>query len=424
MSSFTLEPRVTEAQPTHANKTRLWMMVLLALALRLVAVGFLYKDAYDPRLDFWRFGWETGRIARSLAQGSGFSNPLPVPTGPTAWIAPLYPGLLAGVFKLFGIYSAMSAVAILGLNSVFSALTCVPVYFIAQRSFGEKAARWSGWMWAVFPYAIYWAAGRVWENCLTTLLMTLLFWMTLRIEEHSSLRKWAGYGALWGAAALSSPSVLATLPFLAGWLGWRVWRRGDMFAAQAALGAIVFAAMLAPWLARNARIFVHPVFLRDNLWLELRIGNTGDTSDVYPDWSHPTTNPDELAEVRRVGELAYMQEKKHQALDFISRYPGEFLYLTFRRFLMIWTGLWSLSREYLAKEPLQMPNVFFCSTVTVIMVMGLRRAWSSSRQMTIPYVLLLFSFPLVYYVTHAASDYRHPIDPEIVILAVYGMIKK
>ncbi len=79
-----------------------------------------------------------GRIGRSLALGQGFSNPFNAATGPTAWEPPLYPFLIAGVFRLFGIYTHASAIVLLGLNSLFSALTCIPIFRIAKRSFRRK----------------------------------------------------------------------------------------------------------------------------------------------------------------------------------------------------------------------------------------------------------------------------------------------
>src|SRR5207249_4702739 len=106
----------------------------------------------------WEFGWETGRIAYSLATGHGFASPLYGAEGPTAWMGPVYPFVLSIVFRLFGSFTTGSAVAILALNGVFSALTCVPVYFIAKRVFGDSTAMWTGWIWALYPYAIYFAA--------------------------------------------------------------------------------------------------------------------------------------------------------------------------------------------------------------------------------------------------------------------------
>ncbi len=104
----------------HRVRNVLFLMVLAALAIRLVVMVFQYQARLDPGRDHWEFGFETGRIARSIASGEGFGNPLFGNTGPTAWMAPVYPYLLAAVFKLFGIYSKTSALVILSLNSLFS----------------------------------------------------------------------------------------------------------------------------------------------------------------------------------------------------------------------------------------------------------------------------------------------------------------
>src|ERR1039457_176358 len=129
-------------------------MVVAALALRLVVMGFVYTSQLDPGQDHWAFGCEMGRVARSIATGQGFSSPYTKPTGPTALIPPVYPFLLACVFKLFGIYTAASALAILTLNNLFSSFTCLPVFLIARRVFGLRVASWAGWTWAFFPYSV------------------------------------------------------------------------------------------------------------------------------------------------------------------------------------------------------------------------------------------------------------------------------
>jgi hypothetical protein len=78
-------------------------MVLLALALRLIVMAFLYPEQLDPTLDHWKFGYETGRVARSIVQGQGVANPLYTNTGPTAFMTPIYASIVALVFRVFGI---------------------------------------------------------------------------------------------------------------------------------------------------------------------------------------------------------------------------------------------------------------------------------------------------------------------------------
>ena len=50
------------------NSTRkLLIVVVVALTLRVAVIPFLIGDVLDPARDHWDFGWEEGRIARSIA---------------------------------------------------------------------------------------------------------------------------------------------------------------------------------------------------------------------------------------------------------------------------------------------------------------------------------------------------------------------
>ena len=173
-------------------------MAATALVVRLVAMSFLYPEQLDARQDHFRFGFETGRIARSIAAGKGFASPLYDDTGPTAWMTPVYPYIVAFFFKLFGTYTRVSALAILTFNALTSAITCIPVFFFARKTFGERIGKWSGWAWAFFPYGIYFPVERIWETWLATLLLCVLFQIVLNLEKVNNLLCWIGTGLLWG----------------------------------------------------------------------------------------------------------------------------------------------------------------------------------------------------------------------------------
>ena len=51
------------------------------------------------------FQTETGHIAYSVATGKGFSSPFQRDSGPTAWLTPVYPLIVTGIFKVFGVYT-------------------------------------------------------------------------------------------------------------------------------------------------------------------------------------------------------------------------------------------------------------------------------------------------------------------------------
>ena len=400
-------------------------MVVTALALRLVVMGFVYTSQLDPAQDHWAFGCEMGRVARSIVTGQGFSSPYTQPTGPTALLPPVYPFLLAGVFKLFGIYTAASALAILTLNNLFSSFTCLPIFLIARRVFGLRVASWAGWIWAFFPYSVILSNLWVWETALTTLLLTLIVLATLHIERSTSFIAWVGYGLLWGFAALTSPAVLSTLPFLGVWVWVRHWRRGSNCTGVAVVASLVFLACVAPWIWRCSQTYGRFVAFRSNFGLEILVGNSDDTSNPF-NWNvvpatAVTNNPSELDKLIRVGEPAYLAEKDHEARELVEQHPLRFAGLTLRRILYTWTSFWDFSpRSWLDDSGL--PNILTYSLISLLAWIGLGRAIHDGRDGVVPLAILVVCFPLVYYITHPEIRFRHPIDPVVVIFVVYGAI--
>jgi 4-amino-4-deoxy-L-arabinose transferase-like glycosyltransferase len=408
------------APPASRNSrpTLRWMLVV-ALALRLLVMCFLYPERTDTYRDHWRLGGEAGRIARSIAQGEGFSNPLFGQTGPTAWLAPVFPYLLAGIFKIFGIYSKASAIAALALDCLFSALTCIPVYWIAKKHFGETTAAWAGWAWAFFPYGIYFSAEFIWATSLTTLLMSLVFLLALDLETSSSVWLWIGFGALSGFGGLTDPVVMSVAPFLGAWAWYRLYKSGKPWLAPGLGAVLAVALVVSPWFMRNYKIFHKVIPFRSCLGLEVYFGNNQDSWHWGPPGYHPSDNQNEWREYQQLGEIGYTSKKLHQGLAFIDSHRLLYVQQTLRRVLYLWTGFWSFGHRYLAEEPADPFNVVFCTGLTVLTLMGLRRAWRLDPAIALPYVLVLLLFPIIYYLTHPEDYYRRPIDPQYVVLAAY-----
>ena len=396
-------------------------MVSTALALRLLVMALVYTARLDPARDHWTFGWETARVARSIAAGEGFSSPYPEPTGPTTLVPPAYTYLVAGVFKLLGTYTTASALVMLTLNNLFSALTCLPVFFIARRVFGISTAVRAGWIWTFFPWAIALADATVWDTTLTTLVSALLVLATLRLERSTSVSAWLGYGALWGIAALTNPAVLSTLPFLGAWVWLRHRRRGENCTALAAIAALVFLVAVAPWVWRCSRTYGRFVAFRGGIGLEVLVGNSDDSSQVLNIPLLPAENPGEMEKLKRLGEPAYMSEKQREAWEVIARRPLRFAGLCLRRFLHTWTAVWQLPPRWGMNES-DLPNVLTYSFVSLVALFGLNRAVRDRLDGLAPLLIPLVVFPVAYYLTHSEVRYRHPIDPIVVIFMAYGLV--
>jgi 4-amino-4-deoxy-L-arabinose transferase-like glycosyltransferase len=395
-------------------------MVLAALALRLAVTGLSYTNRLDPARDHWTFGWETARVAQSIALGRGFSSPYPEPTGPTTLVPPAYTYLVAGVFELFGIYTPASAVVMLSLNDLFSSLTCLPVFFVARRVFGQLTAIRAGWLWAFFPYAVALANATVWETTLTTLLYGLVVLATLALEERPrSPGVWLAYGALWGITALSNPAVLSTFPFLVGWVWLRHRRRGTDSTGAALAAALVLLVVIAPWIWRCSRTYGRFVALRGSIGLEFMVGNSDDISEPYNFKTLPGNNARELERLKALGEPAYMAEKQREAAEVLARRPLRYVGLTLRRVVYTWTCFWSFPPRW-GLDELGLPNVVIYSAVSLLGLVGLFRAIRDRVDKTALLVMPMIFLPAAYYLTHSEIRYRHPIDPILVVFMAYG----
>jgi 4-amino-4-deoxy-L-arabinose transferase-like glycosyltransferase len=390
-------------------------MVLISLTLQVAAIGVFHQYRFRPAEDHFAFGWEMGRVGRSIALGQGFSNPYGDSTGPTAWEPPLYPYLIGGVFKIFGVYSTTSAWVLLTTNSLLTALTAIPVFFIARKTMGEKVARWSAWTWALLPYAMYWSIHWVWDTTLGPLLLSLIFLVSLELEDWSGWEGWAIYGVLWGCGALSNPSMLAFLPFSGLWIWYRRHKRGLPSLAGVVLASAVFFACLTPWLARNYQTFGRFVFIRDDFGLQFRLGNGSYADGRLMAYLQPNLNVLEFEKFRRLGELAYAEECKRQAFDWIRKHPDRFAVISLKRFVYYWAGV---PKETGSPALFDFRNSFFLAS-SVLAIWGLARAIRKKKSGAWLFLLLVLSYPTTYYFVFPHARYRHPIEPELLILIVF-----
>jgi 4-amino-4-deoxy-L-arabinose transferase-like glycosyltransferase len=403
------------AGPTQRILRNPAVIAFVALVLRLVIMTAEHTYQIKPGQENYSLGWETGKIAYSVATGQGFSSPFQGNTGPTAWVAPLYPYLVAGIFKIFGIYSQPSFWVLLAINSLFSALTCLTIYSFAEATLGTKIALWSAWLWAVLPYSMYWGIRWVWETSLSAFLLSAAFFLALRLKNSDGLRLSSLFGLLWGLIALSNPSLLSLLPMMLGWLCYQRFSEHRKWIAPAAVATFVFVLSVTPWLIRNYEVFGKFVFIRSNFGAELRLGNYVGADGQWKWQRHPSQNAAEFAAYARLGELAFVHERGRQAVEFIRSHPAMFASLSLKRAFFFWfgtprsSGTPGLSRNRYV--------LFLLSTM-----LGFGGFWltiGQKRPGAFLYAALILIYPVVYYITFPHPRYRHPIEPELMILAVW-----
>ncbi|MBI2516688.1 MAG: hypothetical protein HYV95_07200 [Opitutae bacterium] len=246
-------------------------------------------------------------LARQVARGQGFTTLVNYPQTyavlkaqgvpfdekrpyPELHHAPLYPLLMAAVFKLLPDAAWQHTpeppggwapdYAVLALNLVLFWLAIALVWRLAKRLFDERAA----WV-AVVGTAV---SVTLWQQTVVVSGLPVLMALVLAVfdviaglEEteperpaltRSLLLRVAALGALGALMFLTEYSAGLTLLLLAGYLGWRI----AGAARWPALGVFVGVAVLlvAPWLARNTVVVGHPLGLA---WQHLALKD-GDTT--------------------------------------------------------------------------------------------------------------------------------------------------
>ena len=435
-----------------------WVIFAVGFALRVlvILVGHTYRVRTD-QADF-NFGFEAGRIARSVATGHGYGNPFNGPSGPTAWLPPLYPLLMAAAFKVFGVYTRAAALALMVVDSALSAAIAPAVYEVAARCFdargiarrGTKVAApvalWSAWLWAVYPAALQYAVHWIWEMSLTTCLFAWAIVVVLRLRgvgeggEFASpthddgtvvngapteivergLGLWFGLGVLWGLIALSNASLLLCLPAMMIWVAWpelRKWRLGGKTIVGAALTCVAFAAVLAPWVVRNERVMHAFVLTRDNFGVEFYNSSLLSNDGLPWGTAMPLWQGDPVfRKYEQMGEVKFAQMRQQEAIANLRSHPGMFARWTLDRFLFFWDGTPHAENGHAAQEYLRRLSYSFLSACGLLglALMLWRRVGGAGL-----FALVFALVPLVYYVVTVQARFRHPIEPLIAVLAVY-----
>jgi len=402
---------------------------------------------YRVRLgdDHFQFGWEAGRIARALVTGYGYSDPFANAafphTGATAWLPPLYPLLLAAIFRVFGVYSQASAAVLFTLQSAFSAATALATYEIAARCFSRRVALWSAWIWALHPAAMQYAVRWPWEMTITTALFAFALVLALRLhgvesdqlsvassqpKPHGQPRpqlktdnrqlttSWLLFGLLWGLIALSNSALLIFLPVCGVWILMGMWRRPHAV-RDAALAGLVFFACIAGWTMRNEQVLHTFIPLRSNFGAELYMGNGPGSNGLLMEFEHPFQAPDQLRLYASMGEVRYVALRGAAAKQTIAADPAHFLADVARRIYFYWFGVPQAD----VAPAVEAGRVLDFGFISLAGLLGLALALHRRVPAAGLFAWAVLLLPIPYYVVTVAARFRHPLEPLLCILGVY-----
>ena len=353
---------------------------------------------------------ELGAIAESLAETGRFADPYIVPTGPTAHLPPIPPAILALIYYWFG-RTNTAAYLYIGFLMATSSLIYALLPWIADRLGASRQAGLVGGLMGAFMVETEQPTHGEGLAAIMLGLMLMAF-----------LRRWNGGQNSFTAAFLlgiwsgiSFHVQPALLPVFLGCLAFEI----SWYSAKkktATMGVLVLGVVLAciPWAWRNYTVFHDFFFIRSNLGLELRMGNSPGVAATFEEmdraghrYKHPRATIEEARKVQQLGEMEYMREALNESLTWIQDNPLEFFKLTFLRFVHFWFG-----------PLLPSPTSALVVALTILAMLGIRRVFPS---LTLPQRIILLTplltYPLIYYLVPYAPRYRMPIDWMLFLLA-------
>ncbi len=391
----------------------------IAGAAILVATLLVYPVRQNPSHHLADSGFESLQLGTSLALKGSFSDPFfPLATGPSAHLAPAYPALVAAIIKLFGAGSegdyALQWVSVIVLAAQLALFPLLAGRIGLSPWAGALGA--SAWLWARYPVL-------PWENDFAALLVVLLaFPMYRSLRTRLSPAQILCCGLLWGLLLLLTPTPLLVL---AAWLAVLL-LTGPQPRRYVILLAVIPLLVIAPWLVRNFRVFHRPVFLRDNLGIELGVSNNDCARfsmalNLGPDgcFSHPNASLKEALQVRDLGEPAYNHTRQQQTEQWVRQHPRRFMTLTAERLAAYWMP--NATGNVIRRKTFYTGD-WIIDFATLLSIPGLILMWRRNRQAATVFLLWLVFFPPIYYLIQFAPRYRHPVLWATFIPAAYVVV--
>jgi 4-amino-4-deoxy-L-arabinose transferase-like glycosyltransferase len=411
---------LSSALPAEAPRVDWRMPFFIALLIRLAYVLFYPQlSVHGDAAHYDELGW-------SLAQGLGYR----LPGGePNVYWAPGYPGVLAGIYWVFG----HSYVAVRVAQSILGAGVAALVALMAGRVFDRRTAAIAGVLCACYPGLIGYTGLLLTETVFTTLLVVMVYWL-LTISGSSSWKSLTGLGVLAGLTALVRAETVLLPLFV--FVTLRVFFRDrSVTVKRVVLVYATVALTLAPWAARNFAVTGEFIPLTvhggDVLWI----------SSYKEEWLefYPDKEPYKSL-VAGLSELETAKVLRREGIKNIVEDPAGFAWLCAKRFPRLWigghsnlfTGLEDSTRAYLERRQYGVFAVKLALLIgnSLLVLLGVFGAFLAfSRRMGDRRSLVVLSAPVVFItaihvVLFATPRFHVPVMPFMLIFAAVALLRR
>ncbi len=313
------------------------LIAVVGIVLAFTAVAD-FKYRHPDQLEWLRrdnnqhLGAEYDEIARAVRSGRGFSDPFREPSGPTAWMPPVLPYVLAGLYWAADDDRQVVEELIVSIKTLVLVLTGLLVVREGRR-LGHP---WLTYLiliggFATHFYRLFQCTHDVW----LLLLVVNLIWLgigALWTAPKSTLAAVA-WRALGGMAALCSP-IAGAVWALVTTLRWRPRGSGNRLLSRAwqhackplAIVALCSMIVVAPWIVRNRIVLGAWIPIKSNgpyeIWQALCLDDDG-VVDFATGISHPwRSRGEQRTEYIEQGEMPFLAARWPMIRKVIREHPG------------------------------------------------------------------------------------------------------
>ena len=300
--------------------TALTVVAILTVAFGVRAAAVLATRDYQPLTDALNFH----HIAASVSDGNGFGESMvPPAVGPTAYRAPLYPIVLAGIYEVLGIATTKARL----VQALIGAGTVGLVGVVAVQLWDRRVALIAMAIAAVYPPLVIIPTSLQWEVVFVPLLLAVVA-AALAYRRAPSLRSAAAVGGLIGLLTLSRETGAAMLLPAGLLMTVAAGVRGRRALAALAAAGLTAVAVVVPWTLRNAAqldAFV-PVSTSGGYTLAGMYSDAAAHRRGSPgQWTLPSDDPRLLRVLQADSHLTEVEmdsRLRREALDYLGDHPS------------------------------------------------------------------------------------------------------
>jgi tetratricopeptide (TPR) repeat protein len=408
------------------------VLIFVPLIIRLL---FLYEMSSNPFSDCLIIDAKTyDDIGQKIAAGEYKRTE-------AFWQPPLYPYFLGIIYSVFG----HSIIAAKIIQAFIGSISCLFIFILARRLFGNKVAIGSWIIASLYGTMIFFDADLLNVNLFIFLeLLTILLLTDKRITS-SNWKIMSGF--VFGLAAITIPNILITLPILLLYLAYKIYRQKPDLKASVIPAIPYIIGVLLPVgtvCISNYAVSNEFVLISSNGGINFYIGNNSDydkTVGIRPGryWNKLTAEP-QLAGYKTPAQGSEYFFKK--SFSWIRENLFDYMKLTAKK-TYLFTGGYEIMRDQ-EIYPFRQYSVILSSLlwihgisfpygmilplgITGMLLMFVRRKANADSGMSALFALIYAVSVIMFFLS---ARYRLPVVPFFIIFACfavsefYGLIKQ